>query len=225
MNSGPVSVSPHPDHLGANRGVGTAWMGSRRGGGLRKGVWHTFSLNSLKAGLRVTAYRRQSHPPSLQQGSSRSGGTRCTCLLGQFQSTQPHPANTAKPSSAGTRGKPSAPHPPPLPTPPAQQAWDQAERSLGSDLDLPWALAGGRVQPMSAEPGGGEEAEQDLGHGHLRLLRLLLEELVQELQLVLGGQRRPRTRGWHPGGGQQLPGRGGRHRLRGLHLQRQRDQA
>lgn len=34
---------------------------------------------------------------------------------------------------------------------------------------------------------------EDLGHGHLRLLSLLLEQLLQQLDLVSGGQRRPRA--------------------------------
>lgn len=97
-----------------------------------------------------------------------------------------------------------------------------AERSTGSDLNLPRALAGGHIQPVRAEPGGGEEAEQDLGHGHLRLLLLLLEKLVQELQLVLRGQRRARARGLCTGRGQRHPGRGCGHRLLGRHLQEQR---
>lgn len=66
---------------------------------------------------------------------------------------------------------------------------------------------GGRAQ------GGGE----DLGHGHLRLLSLLLEQLLQQLDLVSGGQRRPRAqaRGLR-GRRQQRPGRGGQHGLWGV---------
>lgn len=44
--------------------------------------------------------------------------------------------------------------------------------------------------------GGAQGGGEDLGHGHLRLLSLLLEQLLQQLDLVSGGQRRPRAQAW-----------------------------
>lgn len=59
----------------------------------------------------------------------------------------------------------------------------------------------------------------------MRLLRLLLEELLEELHLVVGGQRCPRARGLRAGCGKEHPGRGGQHGLLGVRrgLERRED--
>ena len=51
----------------------------------------------------------------------------------------------------------------------------------------------------------------------MRLLLLLLEELLEELHLVVGGQRCPRAQAWglRGAGGEEHPGRGCQHGLLG----------
>lgn len=60
--------------------------------------------------------------------------------------------------------------------------------------------------------------EENLGHSHLRLRLLLLEELLQKLHLVLAGQRRPWAPSWGLRGarGEEHPGRGRQHGFLGV---------
>lgn len=57
---------PTQDTWSANEGPGITWMSTGTGGVLHKGIWHKFTLSSLKAGLAVTAPTAKP-PPSLQQ--------------------------------------------------------------------------------------------------------------------------------------------------------------
>lgn len=80
------------------------------------------------------------------------------------------------------------------------------------------------MNPPGTPAGAGRG--EDLGHGHLRLLSLLLQELLQQLHLVSRGQRCPcaQARGLR-GRRRQRPGRGRQRGLWGVggHLEQRED--